>query len=339
MAIFIQIWLCLFSLSLFAEKASYPTQKISAKGVKSIQIAGVNGSLKLVAKPIQQYRLSVKHTKGKKFEDWSLSVDRRQDVLHLEVFSVAFGAEWRKHVRQELWPEFDVILEGPEKPTVVSWRQGRVESSGWGDLEVSLLKGELSLNGGNGPFKLQTVEVLLKAQKITGALVVQGERGTLALSDILGTGQVTWPEGSIQIKNFKGDLKMDAQRANLNVQKASGRWDVTLPEGKAAIQNFSGHLKGQGQGTGWTVHGQAPVEIEITNGSGNVQISRSPIGPLKVFLTSASGKIDGPQWLKTSMRENVVVREGQQFGSADLAGTGRSDFFVRTQSGSIVLAK
>jgi hypothetical protein len=127
----------IFSASFaFGAKYTYPEQKLSANGIEKIEISGVKGAVKLVGRPGKVYRLKVRHSRGKKFEDWSLAIDRRESILVLEVSSAVYGAQWRKHVRQDQWPEFDVELSGPSVPATISWKEGQLEYSKWSnDLE------------------------------------------------------------------------------------------------------------------------------------------------------------------------------------------------------------
>src|SRR5262245_5427023 len=89
-----------------AEQATYPVQKISIKGATDIKIIGVKGHLKMRGvKNAKSLSLYVRHSKGRRFDDWHLEVERRGKTIYLEVFNVAYGKQWRHLVREELWPE------------------------------------------------------------------------------------------------------------------------------------------------------------------------------------------------------------------------------------------
>src|SRR5665213_3067525 len=130
-----------------AEKESYHVQKNSIKSVTDIKIVGVKGHLKMRGIPhARSLSLFVQHSKGRKYDDWHLSVERRGNTIFLEVFNVAYGKQWKNQVREELWPEFDIEMNGASLPVVVGWREGNLEFSNWtASLEVSFLKGDAKI--------------------------------------------------------------------------------------------------------------------------------------------------------------------------------------------------
>lgn len=332
------IWVVFFlSLTAAADKVAYPPQKISADGIKAIQIGGVNGELKLQAKPAKFFTFSVKHTRGRRAEDWNLLVDRRGDVLHLEVASVAYGSAWRKHIRADEWPEFDIVWEGPSVPAVISWRDGRLDVSNWRHrLETSLIKGAIFIRGGSGAFKLQTGKADVQVTRVDGQIEIRGEKGQVELTHSSGRAHLALLEGSLKVDTFKGDLVVESSRADLYSKGGDGFWNLNTNRAKSDLQDFRGRLKGKGTSGDWKVSTLGKAEIEIVSDSGGVLVTPARVGELKAFLTSATGAIEGPSWLRFSMREKVQVAEGR-IVEKDLKQ--KAEIFVRTQSGPIKLTK
>ncbi len=68
-----------------AEKFVYPAQSVPAAGLKELKISGVRGRLILKGQSSKTFKVKVSHSNHKRFEDWSLSVERQGNALMLEV--------------------------------------------------------------------------------------------------------------------------------------------------------------------------------------------------------------------------------------------------------------
>lgn len=321
------------SINVFADKVSYPVQKISARGIKAIEIRGVNGALKIKARPGPFYQLAVRHSRSKRYEDWQLQVERRGTTLYLEVFSVAYGSQWKKFVKREQWPEFDVDWRGPSLPTVVSWRDGKIAVTGWRDaLEASLLKGDFQISDMKGRLKLQTGDVALNLSRVEGQTDIRGEKGSLKISRSSGPFEISWLDGSIDFDQVKGPMNLESQQAEFKGIHGQGPWSIKMASGRADLRNFSGSLKAEGRSAPWTLDLRPPSDLEIKSASGSVDIRAAAQSGLKAFLTSKEGPIETSGWLKNEVRDGVHVAEGRRPGSPI------NEVFVKTQSGSIHLS-
>lgn len=312
------------------EKYAYPEQRILAAGVENIQISGVRGQIKLTGHSSKSFRLRVKHSKGKKYDDWSLAVDRRGNTLYFEVSSVAYGAQWRKLVKQDLWPEFDVELSGPPVAAVVSWREGDLEYIDWtAPVESSHIKGHLTVKGGVGKYSLQTGEGDVSVSKLAGDLTLKGESGRVTIEQLTGPLKLSWLSGAVNLSNVMGGGQLDLNDNELKISACQGEWTVKMAGGKAKIDRCSGKLTAQGVSTEWELRAAHDLETEIKSESGAVSVKwRS--GGAKVFLTSESGEIGGPKV------QTKLDAEGRKVAEFKVGEKPFGQVFVRTQSGPIV---
>jgi hypothetical protein len=293
-----------------ADKFAYPPQKISAEGIQEIKISGVKGRLVLNGRSSKTYKIKVSHSKNKRFEDWSLSVDRQGDSLVLEVFNVALGSQWRHSVRAELYPEFDIELEGPAVPTVISWREGQMSVSRWdSDVEASYLNGKFEADRMHGNLKVQAGDGRLKISNFEGTMTLKGEKGRVELSSVKGKVDLNWLQGVLRGEDLGGTLNLE------------------LPSGNASLKGVTGKLKATGGNSEWMVEGTAPGDLEVVTDSGPVKIRWK--GGAKLFLTSNTGAISVPKPFAVETREGLKVVEGVREKNP------RGQVFVRTQSGAI----
>jgi hypothetical protein len=308
------LFLLLFMISVSeaakAHKFAYPPQKLSANGIQEIKVSGVKGRLTIRGNKSQFFKIKVSHSKNKRFEDWSLSVDRQGDALVLEVFNVALGPQWRNLVRAELWPEFDIEIEGPSVPALVSWREGQLNFVNWkSDLEAAYLKGNFKASGMRGRLKLQAVNGQIEISDLKGSLNLKGEQGKLELSKIQGPVKLSWLHGVLNGKILSGPLTLD------------------IPSGHARLTQINGKVIAKGGSSEWDLAASAPSDIEVTTDSGPVKIRWS--GGAKLFLTSSTGAISVPKPFRVESRDGVKVVEGEK----EMQPKGQ--VFVRTQSGKI----
>ncbi len=314
------------------EKYAYPAQKVSLRGVREIKIIGVRGSLKMHGyKLARGMSLKVQHTNSAKSDDWHLSVDRRGHVLYLEVFNTAYGKQWRTQVKEELWPEFDIEMDGPARPTTVSWREGSLEFTNWNsDLEVSFLKGRARVDGGHGDLTLQPVQASVDVRGRRGKITIKGESGAVSLSQNQGALDLNWLRGEIHLQECRGPLHIESGNSQVSIEGGDGSLDMQLAQGRAKITGFQGLVKGKGEAAQWEVSASAPSDLNFTTSSGPVGVSWKA-GGAKVFLTSTQGTIETPGqgFLQSSEREGQRIVEGTR--SAKPMG----QVFVRTDSGAI----
>lgn len=325
----IVVTLIFASAMAFGAKYSYPEQKLRSHGIEKIEISGVKGEVKLSGRAGKVYRLKVKHSRGKKYEDWSLAVDRRGSTLVLEVSSVVYGAQWRKHVRQDQWPEFDVELSGPSVPAVISWKEGSLHYSKWSnDVESSHLNGELEVIEGVGTYTLHTGSGRVKVSKLAGDLKLKGEAGDVSIEQITGALTLNWLTGNVRLKSLMGGGKLELSEAKLNLAACRGNWSIHLARGEAEIDQCSGKLTAEGESTSWKVTASEALETEIKSADGPVAVEWKRAGA-KVFLTSKDGEIAGP------LVQSKLDSEGRKVAEFTVGKKPFAAVFVRTESGAI----
>lgn len=308
----------------------YPVQRISVTGIKDIQIVGVKGQVSLRGRKTRSLALKVKHSAAQKFEDWQLSVDRRDDTLYLEVINLVYGKAWRQQVKADLWPEFDIELEGPSLPTRVSWREGDLRFDQWNSsLDIGFLKGQVEVTGGQGSVTVEPLEANVKVSNRVGAVKVHGESGNLDFSNIRGALQVNWLKGKVAANRCTGSVQIESNEGSVHVRGGRGRLSVNLAEGNADIREFSGTILAKGEESSWKLKARAPTDISVSSQSGGVDVDWR--GGARVFLTTTDGQL-----LKNPP---LYMREQEDDGHRALSGTklgkARGEVFVRTRSGAI----
>lgn len=312
-----------------AEKVGYPEQKLLAKGVERLEISGVKGHVKLSGRPGKVFRFKVRHSKSRKFQDWSLSVDRRGSALVFEVFSVAYGPQWRSQLTKDLWPEFDVEIEGPSTPAVVSWREGELEFVRWSaPIEATQVNGRVSVKNGAADYRLDVGQSDVNIDGLAGKLSIKGDRGSVRVSDLTGSLDLNWIRGDLDLKRLVGDAVVESSEANLRLRSCKGDWDIRIHKGQVAIDDCSGKLKAEGDRTAWSVRRSSISDAEIKSGDGPVRWDWKA-GGAKVFLTSNSGSISGPK-----IRFGLD-REGRKVSEFVVGRKPFAQVFVKTQSGPI----
>lgn len=323
--------LILFATAAHGAKYSYPEQKILAKGIAKIEISGVKGAIHLTGRPGKVFRLKVKHSRGKKYEDWSLAVDRQGSKLVMEVSSALYGAQWRKHVRQDQWPEFDVELSGPSVPAMISWKEGPLHFSKWAaDVESSHLSGDVEIGEGVGNYTLHMGTGNVRVHQLAGELRLKGESGNVKIEQVTGAVHVSWLAGNVDLKGTVGGGQLDLNESQLNVASCRGPWSIQLARGQAHIDQCVGKLTGVGQTAAWRLRASQDLETEIKSGEGPVALEWSPKVGARVFLTSNAGSIEGPKV------QSKLDSEGRKVAEFTVGKKPFTPVFVQTESGAIL---
>lgn len=320
------IWICFASAE---PKYAYPPQQFAAKGIERLHVEGIRGALTLQGKPGRFFRAAIKHGKSKSSDDWHLVIERRQDTLHIEVFNVLYGQEWKRHVKQELWPEFDVEIEGPARPAQISWRDGRMDIRDWAaPVEASLLKGQVLIERGTSRLGLQAVEADVHVRGFVGEISLKGERGPVRISGVRGKLDLNWLSGTVKLDKMNGKVTVEAQDGELTATRGSGQWELKVLRGIVKLDGFAGQLKAIGDSSRWTIAAQNGADVEIVTEKGPVDVQWSDGGP-KFFLSTREGRIRVPEPFK------VEDRDGFQVVEARKGEKPKGHLFVRTTSGPI----
>lgn len=310
-------------------KFSYPPQAFPVEGVNQIRVEGVRGAVNFKEVPGRVFRVKVKHDKTDHSDDWHLVVERRQEVLHVEVFNVLFGADWESHVKKELWPEFDLEIEGPARPVILSWRDGQLQFNDWkAPVEASLLYGSVRVQGGGTRIHLQAVNADVQIMNYKGAIGLQGQRGPVRIFDCKGDIQLNWLSGKLELRKLDAKVHLESLSGHVRIAAAKGDWKVQNGAGQVEVSDFEGVLRAKGDSSLWKIAAGGSADLEVITQSGPVDV-RWLAGGAKLFLTSNQGQIRVPRSLKIEDREGVPVVEGKKGRKP------RGQLFVRTSSGSI----
>lgn len=330
------MWSLIFALiactAYGSDKFAYPPQKVSLRGIKNIQIIGVRGNLKMSGRPsAHAMTMKIRQSTGRKSDDWHLEVQKRKHTLVLEVFSVSYGKQWRKIVARDQWPEFDIELDGPARPTVVAWREGTLQFQNWNaSLEISFLKGTTEVSGGQGAVNMHPVEAQVSVHDHYGDVNIQGDAGAVKLTRNFGTLELNWLRGAISIVNSRGNMRVETQNSQFSVSGGGGNLNVHVEQGLARIASFLGHVDGRSGQAKWDLAESAPADVNVTTSTGPVGVHWKA-GGAKVFLTSKRGPISFPAsaFLRWDDRNGDRIVEGERRSKP------MGQVFVRTESGRI----
>jgi ferric-dicitrate binding protein FerR (iron transport regulator) len=312
---------------------AYPPQKMAMDGIEEIRIQGVRGHLKMSARQHQSIAsITIRHSRGKRYGDWYLSIDRHGKALVLEVFNVTMGNQWRRQIRDDVVPEFDIEYTGPARPVVAAWRQGPLEFRDWAaPLDVSTLKGSVHVVGGHGNVALQSTDAKVKIEKRNGEIKIHGDQGELTLTDIDGPVRASWVRGTFLFRHLKGRLRLDAEEGRLKLSGAPQATEIYLNRGSAEVHGARGTMKLMGKSSHWTVTASGGADVNVKSESGPVHVSWQN-GGVHAFLNAMSASIRLPKkWLPKGLHR-PHVREGQSASKA------LGQLFVRTQTGAISLS-
>lgn len=312
--------------------ASYQLQKISLNGVRDIKISGVRGTLSLRGRSrAKGLNLRVRHSNSRKYEDWYLAVEKRGKTLYLEVFSAAYGAQWRNQVKKELWPDFDIDLEGAALPTTVAWLEGNLDFSDWdANLEAAFLTGTTVVKGGQGLIDLQPVQATVSVKDHRGEIRIKGESGQVSLERDMGPLNLNWLKGQIALLNCQGKIHLDSSDSELKVRGGGGQLSVQMQKGQAQVSDFKGEIDGRTDQVHWLLSEAAPANVNLVNERGTVGMLWQS-GGAKVFLTSTQGSID----ILHSDFLSSETRDGHQVAQGTKLARNMGQVFIRTESGTI----
>lgn len=308
-------------------KAIYPAQSFDARGVERIEITGVRGSVRLTGHPGKAYLLKVAHSKNRNSNDWNLSVERRGRILVLEVANIAFGREWRRQVRREDWPEFDLELTGPNVPAMVSWREGILSFQNWrANVDATFLSGRALVKNSSGKHRLQLMSGEVEIQNFAGDLRLDVGNGSIQLADLRGSSKIDGLSEILRARNVEGKIAVEARQLDAQIESCSGNWKVEAERGTVAVREFNGRFQGQGAKTSWLLDGEAASDVEVVNSSGPVKVKwrTKP----KVFLTTNRGSIHSPFGIQEDEGRRVSL-SGQKSRLAF------GQIFVKTDTGDI----
>ncbi|MGE4130000.1 MAG: hypothetical protein AB7F86_00090 [Bdellovibrionales bacterium] len=324
----VTFWLAALSFWAWAGKTSYPPQKFLAKGVKKIEIIGVRGQVNLRGNSSKAYSLKVRHTRSRRMDDWSLQVFRRGSTMVFEVFNIAQRGKWRRMVRKDQWPEFDIELRGPAVPTVVSWREGDLKIENWaGDLESTQVSGTLKIDRMTGQLEAHAGRASVEVTRSSGDFRIEGERGRMKLDDFNGALKLVWLNGDLNLSKIRGHGSIQGEEGRLQIVGCSGKWQLKWDRGQVRVNDCAGQLAGVGQAANWSLVGKRAIETEIRSRSGPVQIRWQGPGA-RVFLTSDKGTIRGRPW--------SLDAKGRRISDSRLKGAPTGEIFVQTETGAIV---
>jgi hypothetical protein len=275
--------------------------------------------------------VKVRHSDSRRSADWNLSIERRGSTLVLEVSNPGLGKEWRRLIRREQWPEFDIDLEGPPLPTVVSWRQGDLTYADWAaDLETSFLGGKVRIRGGSGNHRLQAINSSIDARDFHGSLSLKGGHGPVSLSGLRGALHLNWLQGVITARDVRGEVDLDAGDSEVRIDGGGGSWKISAGAGRIKVAGFQGRMRAIGRSTAWDLSGRAKSDIEVINGSGPVRVKWPAMN--RVFLTSHHGRIRSPYQVEDRDGRRVAERRASK---GKRARPPLGQVFVRTESGDI----
>lgn len=204
----------------------------------------------------------------------------------------------------------DVSLQTQRGDTHVVGAGGNVKvSGGGGEVEVSNVKGEAVVNGEfYGPIRIE---------KVTKGARFVSRRSDLTVSQLSGRMEIG--SGRLEITDAPGNVSLVTSKKDIAFDNVTGRVHIENRDGNIELR-FS----------------QPPREpIEVSNASGNIEITLPPNSSFAVSAESRSGEIDC-EW------EEIAKQAAQDRNTTKLEGKvgGRGPLLkLRTSYGTISLHK
>lgn len=257
-ALLLMILLC---APAFAEEASAPAKSFPADDLVGLDIRTDTGKIEVQAADIKEIKVEAVDAERKKKCDVSMTVTNKKLVLRV-----------RSETGQWLWKGVCPASFKVRAPA----RLALSAASGTGDIEVTGLRGELTLDNGTGSVRVKDVSGTLTARTGTGD--ISGEARSEEVTALTGSGAVKLSKltGSAEAKTGSGDVSLTwskiPEKGTADVMTGSGGIALIFPEGsKLTAKSYTASGKVFNE-IGDSEH--AKFSVSLLSGSGNVSIRK-----------------------------------------------------------------
>ncbi|MEK7857860.1 MAG: DUF4097 family beta strand repeat-containing protein [Elusimicrobiota bacterium] len=256
------ILVLLLSLPTFADEASAPKPSFfPADDLIALDILTDTGKISVQAADIKEVKVEAIDAERKKKCDVSMTIANKRLILRV-----------RSQMGQ--WLSKGVCPAGFK--VRVPARFALSAASGTGDIEVTGLRGELTLDNGTGAIRVGDVTGALTARTGTGDIL--GDARSEEVEALTGSGAVklTKLTGSAEVKTGSGDVTLSWSKlpgkGAADVKTGSGGIALVFPEGsKITTKSYTASGKVFNE-IGDTEN--APFSVSLLSGSGNVSIRK-----------------------------------------------------------------
>lgn len=248
-----------------------------------------------------------------------------QEVKRIEVnlgignFKAAGGASERIHVEARIRSgeegDLEIALAGGSlsirQRSLVALRPAAIDvlltvpASADLQLAATLGKGDVHLEGNQGPRQVKTGKGDVVASAGSGAL------------------QITTGLGDVALRQWQGDVSVETGKGDVAVNYLTGGLDLRAGAGDVALRNWQAPAAGAGNGAGRqhrikTGSGDVAVQsarapgLEISTSRGDCSLTQIAIATLNVETSSGDLQINGDpgagRWHANTIRGDIVVR-------------------------------
>lgn len=265
------------------------------------------------------------------FEQWSFTVRRDENVVHLEAKGPDARADWEAQLKNG-FPELQFEIEAPSVPAEVVLREGVVSAQGWkNSLYIQVLEGQVRLAKNEGTLRLQVQKGEARVDGHKGRVEFDGFNPKLRLDSVDGDVTLANFSGESSVNKLKGNLQMKAYSGQTVVTEADGGLDFDVGRGSLSVQGLDGSLRGQLDNGSVSAKLVGDPEVNIEAQEGSVSLRVDSQAGASVRLQTEEGVLRAPDELPTSKTSTHKLVTGR------LKGAGKGSIFVKTKSGTVVL--
>jgi hypothetical protein len=231
----------------------------------------------------------------------------------------------------------DFSISGISGSVVVELKDGDVEIHGISsDVSVNVKHGDVRISDVAGKLRIMGKGNEIDVNGITGDASIEGEFfGPIQVREVSGTTHFVSQRSDITLGHLSGRLELDS--GQLQVSDVGGAVKIASREKDVQIENVAGRVDVQDtKGKIEVTYTSPPREdVNITNDTGEVELTLPPHSSFSISATSRSGEAH-------SEFEDSGVHSTDDSGTGRLSGSvgsGRPKITVVTSYGAIILHK
>jgi DUF4097 and DUF4098 domain-containing protein YvlB len=222
-------------------------------------------------------------------------------------------------------------------PLTASTRNGDVEAHNiTGDVSAEMQRGDARITGVNGNVRLTGRGNQVEVGEVTGDATIEGEfYGPIRVRNVTKTTRFTSYRTDLTILQLSGHLEIDSGR--LEISDTQGAVTLVTKSKDITMENIGGRIQVQDR------HGDVQVrlhqaphdEINITDDSGEIQLSLPADSGFELFASSRSGDVES-EFQSPALKS---VSEGETSRLEGKVGTRGPQIRLVTSYGAIHIRK
>ncbi len=198
----------------FDINAAKPVYLVMENVQGDIYIQGTNSMTVQIEEKVSIKSRSMKKAESI-FKEYRARVDHHSDDNAVKVIG---KGNWIPRMT------YSYIVNVPTNVSIIAYTSG-------GDIELSLLTGEMDIQTSGGDIELKHIE---------GKLTGKTSGGDIELSHNIGNVYLATSGGDIEVKNAEGKLNLHTSGGDIEVSDTRGNVDVSTSGGDISLDNISG---------------------------------------------------------------------------------------------------